>query len=125
MANNNYEKLYESEYIKEGDIVSLDSESNKVYLAKNKFKDKDQLVIGICVETGDKSILVANKGICDVNVEGIICLGDKLTTSTTAGKARAIKYERLEERQFGTRSIGKVIGVYSIYNKAKVLLDIE
>ena len=60
-----------------------------------------------------------------VIVKDIICLGDKLTTSDTPGVACAIKYENLEERQFNTKSIGKVIGVHNVYNKATVLLDIH
>ena len=67
-----------------------------------------------------------NKGIIDVNVKGIICLGDKLTIGNEEkGKAVAIRYDRLDEKQFGIRSIGKVIGLYEVYNKAQVLLDIE
>lgn len=79
---------------------------------------------GVCIKTENNSIYVANTGIVDVNVKGIVCIGDNLTASDKLGKARAIKYE-LDKTQFGTRSIGKVIGLYNIYNKARVLLNIK
>lgn len=79
---------------------------------------------GICIKIENNLIYVSNRGIYDVNTEGIICIGDKLTTSEIPGKARAIRYDQ-DERQFNIRSIGKVIELYNVYNKAKVLLDIE
>lgn len=122
--NNPYNKLYEDEIINIGDIISLDPISNCVKLSFNTFKKKDEQVIGICRKIENNLIYVANKGIIDVNVEGLICIGDKLTTSEVKGKARAIKYDQ-DETQFTVRSIGKVIGLYDNYDKAQVLLDIE
>lgn len=61
----------------------------------------------------------------DVNVKGLICLGDKLKASEVPGKAEAIKYDILDERQFGIRCIGKVVEIYEDDTKVKVLLDLE
>lgn len=80
---------------------------------------------GVCSKIENNYIYVQNTGIIDVNVTGIICLGDKLTLSNIPGKAEAIKYEPQDEKVFGLKSIGKVIGIYSVYDKAQVLLDIE
>lgn len=114
------------ENIEVGNVVSLCPEDNFVRLSHNRhYKRKDQSVIGVCIKKRNNTILVANKGIVEVIVKDIICLGDKLTTSDTPGVACAIKYENLEERQFNTKSIGKVIGVHNVYNKATVLLDIH
>ena len=120
-----YKKLNEDEKIEVGDIISLDPISNKVKLACNKFRNKDEEVIGVCIKIDKNLVYVANKGSTDVNVVGIICLGDKITTSEKLGKARAIKYVEQDETIFNIRSLGKVIGLYDTYNKAKVILDIE
>ena len=80
---------------------------------------------GVCNKIENNYIYVQNTGIIDVNVTGIICLGDKLTLSNTPGKAEAIRYDPLDEKVFGLKSIGKVIGIYNVYDKVKVLLDIE
>lgn len=123
-CENPYRQLYEEENIQVGDILSLDPISNRVKLSFNKFLDKDEQVIGVCEKIENNMIYVANTGILDVNVIGLICIGDKLTTSEQKGKARAIKYSQ-DETQFTVRSIGKVIGLYNTYDRAKVLLDIE
>lgn len=81
-------------------------------------------LFGICEKIENNMIYVSNTGIIDVNVIGLVCIGDRLTTSETKGKARAIKYDQ-DERQFTIRSIGKVIGLYNTYNRVQVLLDIE
>lgn len=119
-----YKKLNDNEIVSIGDIISLDPISNRVKLAFNRVNYKDEQVIGICNKIENNLIYVSNTGIVDVNTEGIICIGDKLTTSNNPGKARAIKYDK-DESQFNIRSIGKVIGLYNTYNKVKVLLDIE
>ena len=80
---------------------------------------------GVCNKIENNYVYVQNSGIIDVNVTGIICLGDKLTLSNIPGKAEAIKYDPLDEKIFNIKSIGKVIGIYNVYDKAKVLLDIE
>ena len=121
---NPYKKLYEEENIEVGDIISLDPIANRVKLSFNRINKKDEQVIGICEKIENNMIYVANTGIIDVNVEDIICIGDKLTTSNKPGKAVAIRYDQ-DETQFTIRSIGKVIGLYNNYEKAKVLLDIE
>lgn len=83
------------------------------------------MLYGICTKIEDSTIYVQNTGISEVNTIGIICIGDKLTTSETKGTAVAIKYSNQDETTFGIKSIGKVIQVYNNYNKAKVILDIE
>lgn len=121
-----YEKLNPTEDILPGDIISIEPITNKVTRSCTKhYKRKDHLVIGICKSVINNTVEVCNTGIIDVNVVGLICIGDKLTTSKYEGKAQAIKYEKNEEDIFGVRSIGKVIGLYNNYNLAKVLLDIE
>lgn len=79
---------------------------------------------GICEKIENNHIYVANTGVLDINVKGLVCIGDKLTTSETKGKARAIKYDQ-DETQFTVRSIGKVIGLYNTYDRVQVLLDVE
>lgn len=80
---------------------------------------------GICTGVDNNKIYVENKGILDVNVTGLTCIGDKLTTCSIPGKAQAIRYSNQDETTFGKRSIGKVVGLYNDYSKVKVLLDIE
>lgn len=57
--------------------------------------------------------------------DGIMCLGDKVKVSEVPGKAEAIRYDKLDERQFGIRSVGKVIKLYENYDKVQILIDIE
>ena len=123
---NNYEKYDIDEPIHIGDLVSYWPETNKVTRAiKKNWKDNDEnKVIGVCTNIYDKTITVADTGIVDVNVTGLVCLGDKLTISEKLGIAQAIKY-RQDETKFRFRHIGKVIGLYNSYNIVKVLLDIE
>ena len=54
-----------------------------------------------------------------------MCLGDKVKVSEVPGKAEAIRYDKLDERQFGIRSVGKVIKLYETYDKVQILIDIE
>lgn len=108
--------------IKLGDLVTLNNITGEVELAT--LKDSKR-IYGVCADImSDDEIIVANEGIVDVNVVGIICLGDHLTISSTDGKAEAIKVLQ-EEDIYDTRSIGKVVGLYDIYSKAKVLLNIK
>lgn len=123
MNNLSYEKLYIDEPIKVGDVIQIDSETNKVTRAVNK-KHYSIKVIGVCTKIENNTILVANKGIVDVNVTGLFCIGDKLTASEIPGRAKAIRYKE-DETQFNIRSIGKVIELYRCYDVTKVLLDIE
>lgn len=119
----NYEKLYTDEDINIGDVIELEPISNKVTRSLNK-KHNNNKVIGVCVKIENNTIVVANRGITDINVTGLICIGDKLTSSNIAGKAQAIRY-RQDETQFNIRSIGKVIELYKVYNIVKILLDVE
>jgi len=121
-----YNKYNETEPFNVGDLVSLVPETSLVTRSCTKhYKHQDMLVLGICKSISDKSVEVINGGMVDVNVTGLICVGDKLTTSNVAGKARAIKYANDDTRVFDIRSIGKVVGLYNDYSIAKVLLDIE
>ena len=115
-----YEKYYEYENIQPGDLVSLEPITGKVRLST----EKDKNIIGVCKTKNNNKVEVQSKGIIDVNVIGNIGLGTKLTSSNEKGKAKAIKYEQ-DISQFNIYSIGKVIGIYKVYNKVKVLLDIE
>ena len=56
---------------------------------------------------------------------GIMCLGDKVKKKKKPGKAEAIRYDKLDERQFGIRCVGKVIKLYDNYDKVQILIDIE
>lgn len=121
-----YNKYDESEIFDVGDLVSLIPETSLVTKSCTEhYKHQDKLVVGICVAFTDKTVDVLCNGMVDVNVTGLICIGDELTTSNVAGKARAIKYFNDDTRIFDIRNIGKVVGLYNDYNKAKVLLDIE
>ena len=121
-----YTKYNEKEIFEIGDLVSLIPETSLVTRSCTKhYKKQDMLVLGICKSVSEKTIEVINSGMVDVNVTGLICVGDKLTTSNVAGKARAIRYANDDTRIFDIRSIGKVVGLYNDYSVAKVLLDIE
>lgn len=121
-----YTKYDIDEEFNVGDLVSIIPETSLVTKSCTKwYKHQDKLVVGICVSSTDKTVDVIKRGMVDVNVVGLICIGDELTTSETAGKARAIKYFNDEKRIFDIRNIGKVVGLYNDYSKAKVLLDIE
>ena len=87
-----------------GDLISLIPVSNKVVKSCNRGNKKDEMVIGICIEDKNKhnykcddknKIAITDTGVVDVNVTGLVCLGDKLTASNIPGKAKAIRYERL------------------------------
>lgn len=116
-------KIREYDDLQAGDLVALDQISNTVHKANQKDKKE---VVGVCVETYPETneALICNEGMVDVNVIGIICLGDHLRLSHVNGKADAINTIQ-EEDIFGVRSIGKVVGLYDIYSKAKVLLNIK
>lgn len=121
----NLEKYDKNEPIQVGDLIAYWPETNKVVRAKTHWRRADDnAVIGVCTAVNDDIITFTNSGMADVNVKGIICLGDKLSASEEFGIAEAIKY-RQDETKFRFRSIGKVIGLYNNYNIAKVLLDIE
>lgn len=121
-----YKKQNELENIIVGDLISLNPITNKVTRSKDvSFKDTDKLIIGVCVGIDGNNIHVLNKGMCDINVDGLVCIGDKLTSCAKNGKAKAIKYDKMDETIFNITSIGKVVGLYNDYSTAKVLLDIE
>lgn len=123
---NMYKKQNTAENIIVGDLVSLNPITNKVTRSCSpNYKNPDKLVIGVCVAVKDDEVQVLSKGMCDINVSGIVCIGDKLTTSKYSGKAVAIKYDKMDEIIFNISSIGKVIGLYNNYEVAKVILDIE
>lgn len=67
-------------------------------------------------------VKIAYAGEVPVNICGYVQLGDRLTISEHAGKAKAIDY--IDNDYFRLRSIGKVIKFINKY-QAKVLLDIE
>lgn len=66
-----YEKLIDNEPIKIGDLIELDPITNKVTRAVNKWRQTIK-VIGVCIKIENNRIVVANKGIVDVNVTRII-----------------------------------------------------
>lgn len=126
MTKNSLEKYDVNEPIQVGDLISYWPETNKVTRTRVRhWKEADQnKVIGICVETDGNLITFVNQGLVDVNVKGLICVGDRLTASDEPGIAEAIKYEQ-DESRFRIRHLGKVVGLYNRYNIAKVLIDIE
>lgn len=117
-------KLKTNEEINIGDLVAVDNISGTAH--KATLLDRKR-VLGICADIfpDTNEILICSEGIIDVNVTGIICLGDHLTVSDKAGIAEAINYEIQEEKQFDVRSIGKVIKLENVYSKATVLLNIK
>lgn len=82
-------------------------------------------VIGICTSVVKNTVTITANGEVDVNVTGMIAIDDKLTTSKIAGKAKAIDYPIYDEILYREVSIGRVIGIYRNYDKAKVLLELN
>lgn len=128
------EKYDTTEDIGVGDLVSfkyiIDPDTKKL-INTNKvtksiyhrmFKNP---VIGVCSFVAGNNLTILNEGIIDVNVTGMIAIDDKLTTSKIAGKAEAIDYPIYDEILYREVSIGKVVGIYRYYNKAKVLLELD
>jgi len=126
VITNQLEKYDIDEPIQVGDIISYFPQSKKVTRAviKNWRDNEHNKVVGICTNVDENVITYTNAGLVDVNVKGMICIGDHLTASEEPGIARAIKYAQ-DESKFRIRHLGKVVGLYNTYNKAKVLLDIE
>ena len=121
-----YNKQNEYEKFSVGDLVSFVPNTSLVIRSITKhYKQQDKLCIGICISDNGKTVDIIDGGIVDVNVTGLICIGDRLTTSNIAGKARAIRNDNDEIRVFEIKPIGKVIGLYDDYSMVKVLLDIE
>lgn len=120
----NMNKLKEDEDIQIGDLVAIDQISGTAHKATMFDKKK---VVGVCADIfpDTNEILICNEGVIDVNVTGIICLGDHLSISDKAGKAEAINYSIQEEKQFDVRSIGKVVALGDVYSKATVMLNIK
>lgn len=128
------EKYDTTEDIEVGDLVSfkyiIDPDTQKLVntnkvtksIYHRMFKNP---VIGVCSIVAGNNITILNEGIIDVNVTGMIAIDDKLTTSKIAGKAEAIDYPIYDEILYREVSIGKVIGIYRYYNKAKVLLELN
>lgn len=83
---------------------------------------KDNKLYGICNKIENNTIFVTKKGICDINVEGTICVGDKLTLGKIPGKAVAMEYNQ-DETQFDEIVLGKVIKLYPDYKIANILLN--
>lgn len=129
-----FEKYDTTEDIEVGDLVSfkyiIDPDTQKLVntnkvtksIYHRMFKNP---VIGVCSIVAGNNITILNEGIIDVNVTGMIAIDDKLTTSKIAGKAEAIDYPIYDEILYREVSIGKVIGIYRYYNKAKVLLELN
>lgn len=117
-------RLKIDEDIEIGDLVAIDKINGTAH--KATLLDK-KTVVGVCADIfqDTNEICICNEGIIDVNVTGIICLGDHLGVSDKAGKAEAINYEIQEEKQFDVRSIGKVVNLGDKYSKATVLLNIK
>ena len=121
-----YNKQNEFEKFKVGDLVSFIPNTSLVTKSITRhYKHQDKLVVGVCIADNKDTVDVISEGIVDVNVTGIICIGDRLTTSSISGKAKAIKNDNDDIRVFDIRPIGKVIGLYNDYSVAKVLLGIE
>lgn len=117
-------KLKADEQMNIGDLVAIDRINGTAHRAT--LLDKKR-VVGICADIfpDTNEILICNEGIIDVNVTGIICLGDHLGVSDKPGIAEAINYEIQEEKQFDVRSIGKVVHLGDKYSKATILLNIK
>lgn len=117
-------RLKIDEEIQIGDLVAIDKINGTAH--KATLFDK-KTVVGVCADIfpDANEILICNEGMIDVNVTGIICLGDHLGVSDKAGKAEVINYEIQEEKQFDVRSIGKVIYLGDKYSKARILLNIK
>ena len=73
MSNLSYEKLYIEEPINIGDVIQLEPKTNKVTRAFNK-RHHSIKVIGVCIKIENNTIVVANKGMVDVNVTGLFCI---------------------------------------------------
>lgn len=126
MIINQLEKYDIEEPIQVGDLISYFPQSKKVTrsIIRHWRDNEHNKVVGVCTDVKDNMITYTNSGLVDVNVKGIICIGDHLTASDEFGIAKAIKYEQ-DESKFRIRHLGKVVGLYNNYNKARVLLDIE
>lgn len=126
MTTNQLEKYDKDEPIQVGDLISYFPQSKKVTRSVIRhWKDNEHnKVVGVCISVKDDVITYTNIGLVDVNVKGIICIGDHLTASDEPGIAKAIKYDQ-DESRFRIRHLGKVVGLYNSYNKVRVLLDIE
>ena len=88
-------------------------------------EDKPEFIFiegGTAEQSMRELVKIAYSGEVPVNICGFVQLGDRLTISEHAGKAKAIDY--IDNDYFRLRSIGKVIKYISKY-QAKVLLDIE
>ena len=121
-----YNKQNEYEKFTEGDLVSFVPDTSLVTRSITRhYKHRDKMCIGICIADNGKTVDVIDEGIVDVNVTGITCIGDRLTTSKIAGRAEAIRNDNDEIRVFDIRPIGKVVGLYNDYSIARVLLGIE
>lgn len=121
-----YNKQNKYEKFAVGDLVSFFPDTSLVTRSVTKhYKHRDKLCLGICIADNGETVDVVDEGIVNVNVTGLTCIGDRLTTSKIAGKAKAIRNDNDEIRVFDVRPIGKVIGLYNDYSIAKVLLGIE
>lgn len=126
MKTKTYDKYDAYEKIDVGDLVSIVPNTSFITRSCTRdYKNQDKFVIGICIKDNGNTVDIVDEGILDINVSGITCIGDRLTTSKISGKARAIRNDNDEIRVFGIKPIGKVIGLYNDYSKVKVLLGIE
>ena len=87
--------------------------------------DKPEFILiegGTSEQSTREIVQLVYGGEVPVNICGFVQLGDRLTISKHAGKAKAIDY--INNDYFKSRSIGKVIKFIN-KNQVKVLLDIE
>lgn len=116
-------------------VVGVCSDSNNTaplpgYLNGGPAKDVKQEVPplelihgGGAKEKARQLIRVSHDGEHIVNVCEPVELGDRLTISKAAGKAKSKDF--LDNEYYGSRSIGKVIRYTADKTKVKVLLDVE
>lgn len=75
-------KLEENEQVSIGDTMAFDLLTSTVHKATLDDAKDVKKIVGVCVEIySPDEILVCDNGLVDVNVNGIVCLGDHLTIS--------------------------------------------
>ena len=99
------------------------TEFEEIDCGTSEVKPEYILIEGGTAEQNMRELVqIAYGGEVPVNICGFVELGDRLTISEHAGKAKAIDY--IDNDYFKLRSIGKVVKFIS-KDQAKVLLDIE
>lgn len=116
-----YTKYDDEEDIQVGDTLSIINDK----VTKSLLNDNNKL-LGICSKINeDNTIEVVQEGIIDVNVEGFIGgIGTALTISDKeSGKLHQIPQDVLELQQYNLPIIGRVIGIYNVYDKVQIIID--